>query len=248
MRKPIFGQTDAQHNLSDDRRRDVAKFLSEQDLSRPLVERFALAARGVMGADHVGVTIGFPGQGMRGGSSFGSEVEGMRADEAQFDLGEGPSVDALASFVPIVVGDILSADSLRRWPLAAPALASIGLKGVFSFPLRVGGAQIGVMSAYRRHQGDISPSHYANGLVVSTLLTTAILEREATQGAGESVDGESFALTDGRVHFAVGMVAEQLDIPVVEALIRLRGHAFVSGLSIREVAEQVISHALEIEK
>jgi len=35
---------------------------------------------------------------------------------------------------------------------------------------------------------------------------------------------------------------------VVEALIRLRGHAFVSGLSIREVAEQVISHALEMEK
>jgi hypothetical protein len=234
--------------LSDDRRSYVAKFLAEQDLSRPLVERFALVARGVTDSDLIGVTIGFPSQGIRGGTSFGSDVDGVHADEVQFDLGEGPSVDALTSFVPVVIGDLLSADSLRRWPFAAPALASIGLKGVFSFPLRVGGAQIGVLSAYRRLQGDISPSHYANGLVVATLLTTAVLEHEATKGAGESLDGESFALTDGRVHFAAGMVAERLDIPVVEALIRLRGHAFISGLSIRDVSEQVISHALEIEK
>lgn len=248
MREPAYGLTDARPKLSDDRRRDVAKILAEQDSSRPLVERFALVAKGVVGAELVGVTIGFPSEGTRIGSSFGSEAEAVRADEIQFDLGEGPSVDALDSFVPIVIGDVLSAGSLRRWPAAATALASVGLKGVFSFPLRVGGAQIGAMTAYRRSPGDISPSHYANGLVVSTLLTTAVLENEATKGVEESIDGESLALTDGRVHFAAGMVAEQLDIPVVEALIRLRGHGFVSGLSIREVAELVISHALELER
>lgn len=234
--------------LTDERGEFVAESLARQDPSLPLVVRYSNVAVGATAADFVGVSVGFSPSASAVTSSFGSSLDAQRADEAQFDLGEGPTVDAVASFVPIVVGDVVSGESLTRWPLAAPALSATGIRSAFSFPLRVGGAQIGALTAYRRTQGDISPSHYANGLVVSSLLTIAILDEQAGASQTEGSNPDPLSISDARVHFAAGMVAEQLDISIVEALVRLRGHAFVSGLTTREVAEQVISRTVVIEK
>ena len=44
------------------------------------------------------------------------------------------------------------------------------------------------------------------------------------------------------VHNAAGMVSVQLDVPVTEALVRLRAHAFAENQLLRDVAADVVEH------
>ena len=49
------------------------------------------------------------------------------------------------------------------------------------------------------------------------------------------------------VHNATGMVSEQLDIEVDEALLRLRALAFVTGRTVSDVAHDIVDRQLLIE-
>ena len=49
------------------------------------------------------------------------------------------------------------------------------------------------------------------------------------------------------VHQATGMVSAQLEVPIDEAFVRLRAHAFADGRSLRDVARDVVSRRLTLE-
>ena len=57
--------------------------------------------------------------------------------ELQFELGEGPCVDAWASMEPVLEPD-LARPQVARWPAFAPAAVAAGVLAVFAFPLRLG--------------------------------------------------------------------------------------------------------------
>ena len=50
------------------------------------------------------------------------------------------------------------------------------------------------------------------------------------------------------VHQAAGMVAVQLAVPVEEALVRLRAHAFSSGRLVVDVATDVVNRRLRFDR
>jgi hypothetical protein len=49
------------------------------------------------------------------------------------------------------------------------------------------------------------------------------------------------------VHQAAGMVSVQLGVPVADALIRLRAHAFSTGRSVSDVAADVVARRFRFE-
>ena len=49
------------------------------------------------------------------------------------------------------------------------------------------------------------------------------------------------------VHQATGMVLAQLDVTADDAILLLRAHAFSSGRSVREIANEVVERRLEFE-
>ncbi|MFM1964953.1 MAG: hypothetical protein RL134_678, partial [Actinomycetota bacterium] len=51
-----------------------------------------------------------------------------------------------------------------------------------------------------------------------------------------------------RVHQATGMIAGMLDCSIEDALARLRGRAFVEGITLYELASRVIAGDVRLEK
>lgn len=176
----------------------------------------------------------------------------------QFALGEGPTVAALTSDAPIVHADLRADDALLRHPVFAADERARDVAAMFAFPLQVGGARLGVMTGHRATTGPLSPAQYADGLIVSALATVGLLEEAAVRTAEErrsvvfNPEGtppvDPVAVLDAVVQIAAGMVSEQLDVPVVEALVRLRAEAFVSSATVEEVARLVIARDLRIER
>jgi hypothetical protein len=54
------------------------------------------------------------------------------------------------------------------------------------------------------------------------------------------------SLMRSEVYQASGVLIAQLGVPPAEALIRLRAHAFATGMTASEVAYQILDHSLQL--
>jgi hypothetical protein len=163
-------------------------------------------------------------------------------EDAQFTAGDGPSVDAASAPLPVVATDLASPPDDERWPIFAPAAAELGIRGAVAVPLRVGAARLGVLTAYRRAAGRPSIETYADAVVLGALLTREIVREQAAAPFG----GLALFVTDAtayraQVHQASGMVAVQLGIGVIDAMVRLRGRAYAEGRPVGEIAAEVVA-------
>ncbi len=167
--------------------------------------------------------------------------------ELELELGEGPGVDAWAALEPVLEPD-LAAPSVVRWPAFASAAAGAGLLAVFAFPLRLGAIRIGVLELYRDHRGGLSVDEHGYALVLADVATWVVLGLQSdapVSGMHELLASEPDHWAE--VHQATGMAAVQLGVPLEEAFVRLRAHAFASGRPLRDVASDVVTRRLRLE-
>jgi GAF domain-containing protein len=168
-------------------------------------------------------------------------------EELQYELGEGPCVDAHKDGRPVLEPDLADPATPRWLAFSPPALAA-GTRAIFGFPLRVGAARLGAMNLYRDQPGKLSDDQHANALVMADVAAQAVLAMQANAPmdtvATELDAGANFHLVE---HQASGMVATQLGISVREALVRLRAHAFRHDLGLDKVAEAVVARQLRFD-
>jgi hypothetical protein len=170
-------------------------------------------------------------------------------DDVQFTTGEGPSVDAFRADGVVRAARISHAAD--RWPAFAAAAVEQGAGAVFAFPLRVGAARVGVLTLYQAEAGALTPDQEADAPIVADVVTWRIIAMQA----GSSQDGLDGLLADGvdgvghraEVHQASGMVSAQLGVGIVDALIRLRAHAYSVGRTVADVASDVVGGTLRFE-
>jgi hypothetical protein len=186
------------------------------DLCGPLV-----AAIGVSGA--AVSTLGDP---LGSETVCASDDRAARLDEIQLDLGEGPCWEAMASRRPVLERDV-QGSSATTWPLARHAMHATGLGAVFAFPLVVAGLSLGAVDLYSRTARDISD------------------QEVAAEGPQEEDGAWTGRYSRREVHQATGMVVAQTGIPAADALLVLRGHAFATGRTLRDVAEDVVGRVLD---
>lgn len=175
----------------------------------------------------------------------GSGVQAVQ--ELQFELGEGPCMDAWASKEPVLESDLAS-PRVARWPAFAPGAVAAGVLALFAFPLLLGAIRIGVLVLYRDHPSGLDPDGLAYGLVLADLATWVILGLQS----GAPPDALHELLADepphwAEVHQATGIVAVQLGVGLDEAFVRLRAHAFAEGRPMREIAREVVGKRLRLE-
>ncbi|MFT2750157.1 GAF and ANTAR domain-containing protein [Clavibacter sp. Sh2036] len=209
---------------------------SGDDLCGPLV-----AAIGMNGA--AVSTLGDP---LGNETLCASDDHAARLDEIQLDLGEGPCWVAVATRRPVLEPDVRGSDD-PTWPLARQAMHESGLGAVFAFPLVVAGLSLGAVDLYSRTARDISDQQVtdATGLtriVARQVLRRALLAADAPQEDTGSWEGR---FSRREVHQATGMIVAQMGIPPADALLVLRGHAFATGCSVRDVAEDVVGRVLD---
>jgi hypothetical protein len=231
--------------VSMERVKMVLAAMAEVDGEAPVTTRICVAAVSLLGLSGCGISLMVDGrpQGSAGMSAPGIAV----VQELQLELGEGPCIDAWQRDVPIGEAD-LAAPSSVRWPAFAGPALDAGVRAIFAFPLHQGAIRIGVLVTYRARAGDLSDEEWARGVVLADMASQIVLALQA--GAPE---GQVHELLAGEpphwaeVHQATGMVAAQLGVPIDEAFVRLRAHAFARHLALREVARDVVARRLRLD-
>ena len=169
-------------------------------------------------------------------------------EQLQYDLGEGPCIDAYLNDMAVAEPD-LEAPARLRWLAFGPPAVAAGARAVFGFPLRVGAARLGALNLYRDTVGSLSDGDHADALIAADVAAHAVLVMQAGASPGllaaELDAGGEFHYV---VHQAAGAVAAQLDVSVTHALIRLRAHAFGTGRHLTEVAQDVLDHKLRLNR
>ena len=168
-------------------------------------------------------------------------------EQLQYDLGEGPCVDAFRHDRPVGEPD-LADPAVVRWPAFSGPALDAGVRAVFGFPLQVGAVRLGALNLYRGQPGALTDDQHADGLVMADLAAQAVLVLQTGARAGElAAELDVGADFQYAVHQAAGMVAAQLDVSVAQALIRLRAHAFGNDRALTDVAADVIARTLRFD-
>jgi hypothetical protein len=221
----------------------IATMFSEIDPSQPLGTRLSVLACEVVGTTMAAIA-------MSSGSNYvpiGASNDIARTlIDPQFTVGDGPAVEAVRTGTPVLAGDLTTPSADAQWPAFIPLALQLGIQSAFAFPLGVGAAQLGVVTAFHPTPIVLDPETVADAMVMATLASDAIVAMQA----GKHELGEVFSANftnGGDIHQAAGMVSEQLGISIVDALVRLRSHAYASNTPLSAIARRVINGQLTLD-
>ncbi len=180
------------------------------------------------------------------GTLAGAGRHASTITDLQFELGEGPCLQAYASGIPVLLPDL--ADGADRWPVFTAAAAEPGVRAEFCFPLGVGTTCIGVFDLCRDEPGMLSDGQLADAQVAADIARDALLYLEDPPGhPGVAALLDIMGMDRIVVHQATGMIAAQLDETPADALARLRATAFRSGRSIYDIAQDVVERRVRFD-
>ena len=206
--------------------------------------RLVSACVSVLAVTGAGIMIMIDG-GHRGTLGSSDVTMGV-VEELQFTLGEGPCLDAYRLGQPVFAPALADSND-QRWPsFTAPAVEA-GVEAIFGFPLQVGAVRLGALDVYLDRPGALDEAQLADAFVMADVVTHEILELQAA-APEDALASELDTVENLRaeVHQASGMLAVQLDIPIADALIRLRAYTYAENRRVNAVARDVVAGRLLI--
>jgi len=208
-------------------------------------DRLVGACTSVLDVTGAGIMIMVDGE-HRGTLGSSDATMGV-VEELQFTLGEGPCLDSYHLGQPVFEPDLANPVT-PRWPSFTPPAIAAGVQAIFGFPLQIGAIRLGALDIYLDRPSDLSEVQLADALVMADVVTHEILELQA--GAPPDALASELDTVDNlraAVHQASGMLSVQLDIPILDALIRLRAYAYAQKRLVNDVAADVVARRLVIE-
>jgi GAF domain-containing protein len=171
-----------------------------------------------------------------------SDALAARVDELQFDLGEGPCWDVVATGRP-VLEPALRTNPRRTWPAFSPAIERENIASLFAFPLMLGTLRIGAIDLYSAHAMELDETQTMQAETMAAVVSRHVLRR-ALDAAGGDYEDDGNAHSRRVVHQATGMVLAQLRLPADDARLVIQGHAFATNQSMMDVASDIVNRKL----
>lgn len=171
-------------------------------------------------------------------------------EELQVTLGRGPSLDAIAEGVPVLVADLRAdADAATRWPAFTHAALAAGIESLYMLPMRVGAARFGVFAIYLQRiagigPGPLAPRELADADVLAAIALDILLTHAGvltSDGHGDSSEDRRFFDDRPEIHQATGMVSVQLKVDLGTALLRIRARAYAEDRQLSDLAADLVS-------
>jgi hypothetical protein len=190
------------------------------------------------------------------GVVFATDETARLLEDVQFTAGEGPGCDAFESGRAVLVADLEAA--APAWSAFRDVAGDLGVRAVFAFPLHLGAAGLGTLTACHGEPGALSGEHLVRAVQLSDAAAVAVLDMivgadafGATAAApdGSDPDGADLAAEFYRaeIYQAAGMVMEQLGVSIEVATVRLRTHAYAAGRPIGDIARDIVARRLRLE-
>ncbi|WP_322937908.1 GAF domain-containing protein [Nocardioides bizhenqiangii] len=169
-----------------------------------------------------------------------------RLEDLQFELGEGPGLDAFRANSPILEPD-LSVNAMTRWPGFGSSALSEGVRAVLALPLQAGATPMGALCLYRSTPGRWDDDGTASALAYADAAVAVLLRLQAQPGPALHPDLAAPVAYRAVVHQATGFLAVQASVGLAEALLLLRAHAYASERPLLQVAREVLAGTLRIQ-
>ncbi|GLW04532.1 hypothetical protein Slala05_81620 [Streptomyces lavendulae subsp. lavendulae] len=116
-----------------------------------------------------------------------------RLAEAQYTLGDGPCRTVLTDAAPAFAEDLANGSDAARWPVFAEQALELGVRAVFSLPLRDSAFAIGTLDLYRDIPGPLSDRDRSFAFSAADAITTALLAIDAQDLGRDSGNGTGAA-------------------------------------------------------
>ncbi|WP_074946550.1 ANTAR domain-containing protein [Jiangella alba] len=227
----------------------LAETVADAGSGAPLADRLGETCRSLLGADGVALVLAYTLP-QRLAVCVTDDVIG-RVENLQDVLGEGPSVDAYRSGCP-VVGRIGAAGAEVAWPLfAEAALRETGPLTVVAVPVPAGAEVLGVLTAYRPGPGHPAPEEELTAHLAAAVGVTLLRDLDFGRDLELDLDCPGGTPTGvwaarAEVHQATGFLVARLGLPPDDALALLRARAYAAGLTLGEIARQVLARAVDL--
>lgn len=183
----------------------------------------------VPGCDHAGITL----RTRRGRVTTAAHTDQvvLDADELQYELSEGPCLDAAFEDHTYVSNDLTRDE---RWPTWGPRVAALGVGSVVAVQLTGGARTLGALNLY----GAGVKAYDAHAIDVATtfgVLATGVLE------SAQLISGLETALQSRHViGMAQGVLVSQFGLSPDRAFEVLRRFSNDANVPLRDVAAQVV--------
>ena len=223
--------------MPNERLERISQKLESLSAVTPDILRFCAAGKDILKA--AGVSLCLVANQLITNQS-GTSPEFTRLDEQQFTMGDGPTFEAQHSPEPVVVDSFRSRPATLRFPVFSQFALENEVSSALAIPLRIGESVLGIMTAYGKDDTSFAAPAIADGVVLASLASLFIvshLSKVPTNGLSEEFGVVS--ADQSLIHFAAGMVAEQLNMPIIDALVRMRSYAYRENVGLGEIAQRI---------
>jgi GAF domain-containing protein len=192
----------------------------------------------------VGISL-LDGAGQRETTGASDELV-ERADDLQYELGEGPCLAAWASRVLVRIDDVATD---RRWPRWGSAVERLGVRGCMSAPLVAGDNALGAMKIYADRPGAFD-AHAERRLTMFAAQAAVLLANSRSLDATRRYSEELVEALRVRdvISTAKGIVMAKESVGEDAAIALLTARAQRSSRSLRETALGVVRSTVRLRR
>jgi len=152
----------------------------------------------------------------------------------------------------VFVADLANTGEVR-WPAYGRAMLEHQIRGIHAMPVLAAGEYVGALDLFRSRPGPLAGEQLAGAVIAAELAGIPVLDllagdlQAAVNDPASTAWAELNTLSRAEVSQATGMLVAQLDVDPVEALARLRAHAYATGRSATEVARDILERRLRLD-
>ena len=212
---------------------EVARsLLAQADVQQTLQKIVDMAVETIDGCDHASVTS-IKGKALS--TSAASSDVPAKVDAVQYEVGEGPCLDAIREHQVVGSGD-LGRD--RRWPrFSSRAQEETGVTSVLCFRLFVDGDTLGALNLYSKARDAFDDEAYAVGSVFAAHAAVALSSAIHDEQMEEALQSRDV------IGQAKGILMAREGVGPDEAFDMLRRASQRINMKLRDVARQIAESA-----
>lgn len=209
----------------------VARSLrSQKDVEHTLERAVALAVELLDGCDEAGVSLVYAKQRIDTPAATSAAVQ--RADALQYELQEGPCLDAIWDAETVSSPD-LAAES--RWPTWGPCVVEeLGVRSMLCLQLFTDGSSLGALNMYSRSVGGFDEEDVTDGLALASHVSVALAAAQEIEGLNTAVAARTV------IGQAEGILMERFDLAAPQAFAVLRRVSQESNTRLHTVAVELV--------
>jgi GAF domain-containing protein len=200
---------------------EVAALLDAGSVHETLQRTVDLAVKTIPGCEHAGVSIVHRS---KIATPAASDAVPLRVDAIQYEVGEGPCLNAIAESQTFLTDDL---GHETRWPkFSARALQETGVTSMLAFRLFARGHTLGALNLYSTERVAFGEEAQEIGVLFATLAATALAAAQTEEGLRVAIRSrdvigqakgilmERHRITDDQAFEMLGRASNRLNVRV----------------------------------